>query len=472
MKDRKPRHPGRVKLEPVAGQENVFDMTRADDPEDPGTPMNKQTMLTDEAAADVGLDPDGDYTPNDAFTLLGKYTARKPGDILETVRTNPGDRWLLCSGDIVREGQYPKLREVMPYNTEWRKVAQYHLYTYVRAMPIAGQWALIDVFRNTEARGKVAGLYDANTDTYTPISCPTINTEYRYGIFGLTHDGDRYILGVNEDSNDTVYAKVHLFVSTDLVNWTDARQFTVSGYDQPYDLTFAGANVLVATYTYDYNKSSYEIYLYGTDKALTTTVKRSGYWNPEYLLYFSVLPDGYWSFHRDGSESISVYRGYNEPSVFTFSYSGLIALFSDKYWIGTQSKGKIARYIEVYNTETKKLSNIYAGNLLVDISIAYSVYYEGCEYNKNTNEWELYLHTSESGGVSTYRYYIAYISADADPNDVTQYRVVRVESLPELHNVQMAPDRSKMTGDNLLRDPNQKYLPKHSGDTMKYIYTG
>ena len=39
--DRIPLYPGRVKLTPVAGQENTYDMVRADEPIEPGTPINR-----------------------------------------------------------------------------------------------------------------------------------------------------------------------------------------------------------------------------------------------------------------------------------------------------------------------------------------------------------------------------------------------------------------------------------------------
>ena len=39
--DRVPKYPGRVKLVPVPGQENTFDMVRADAPVEVGTPINK-----------------------------------------------------------------------------------------------------------------------------------------------------------------------------------------------------------------------------------------------------------------------------------------------------------------------------------------------------------------------------------------------------------------------------------------------
>jgi hypothetical protein len=39
--DRVPTYPGRVKLTPVSGQDNVYDMVRSDSPVEPGTPINK-----------------------------------------------------------------------------------------------------------------------------------------------------------------------------------------------------------------------------------------------------------------------------------------------------------------------------------------------------------------------------------------------------------------------------------------------
>lgn len=47
MQDRVSLHPGRVKLTPVAGQENTFDLVRADQPTQEGTQLNKATLLKD-----------------------------------------------------------------------------------------------------------------------------------------------------------------------------------------------------------------------------------------------------------------------------------------------------------------------------------------------------------------------------------------------------------------------------------------
>lgn len=65
MQDRVPLYPGRVTLTPVSGQANTFDLTRADQPTQEGTPLNKASLLKDTTAA-----------------LFGKTNAAVPDDIL------------------------------------------------------------------------------------------------------------------------------------------------------------------------------------------------------------------------------------------------------------------------------------------------------------------------------------------------------------------------------------------------------
>ena len=68
MKDRVPLYPGRVRLTPVSGQENTYDMVRADEPTQEGTPLNKASLLKDSTATLLGL-PDT-AVPDDAFVSL------------------------------------------------------------------------------------------------------------------------------------------------------------------------------------------------------------------------------------------------------------------------------------------------------------------------------------------------------------------------------------------------------------------
>lgn len=68
MKDRIPLYPGRVKLNPVTGQENTYDMVRADEPTQEGTPLNKASLLKDETAALYGHGVDA--VPDDILSIL------------------------------------------------------------------------------------------------------------------------------------------------------------------------------------------------------------------------------------------------------------------------------------------------------------------------------------------------------------------------------------------------------------------
>lgn len=68
MQDRVSLYPGRVKLEPVAGQANLYDLTRADQPTQEGTPLNKANLLKDTTAALLGLP--NTAVPDDAFVAL------------------------------------------------------------------------------------------------------------------------------------------------------------------------------------------------------------------------------------------------------------------------------------------------------------------------------------------------------------------------------------------------------------------
>lgn len=80
MQDRVPLYPGRVKLTPVSGQENTYDMTRADSPTQEGTPLNKASLLTDATAAMLALGADA--VPDDAFKILSRLHTHLGDDYL------------------------------------------------------------------------------------------------------------------------------------------------------------------------------------------------------------------------------------------------------------------------------------------------------------------------------------------------------------------------------------------------------
>lgn len=68
MQDRVSLYPGRVKMIPVDGQENTYDMVRADQPTQEGNPLSKETFLKDATAALYGLD--NTAVPDDIFAKI------------------------------------------------------------------------------------------------------------------------------------------------------------------------------------------------------------------------------------------------------------------------------------------------------------------------------------------------------------------------------------------------------------------
>lgn len=75
MRDRVPTYPGRVQLTPVAGQTNIYDMIRADEPTEPGDPLNKANLLPDAVATALGLT--GDAVVAEALAKLSVAALRK-----------------------------------------------------------------------------------------------------------------------------------------------------------------------------------------------------------------------------------------------------------------------------------------------------------------------------------------------------------------------------------------------------------
>ena len=71
MKDRVPLYPGRVKLVPVSGQENTYDMVRADEPTQEGDPLSKATFLKDATALAYGLTAAA--VPDDVLSMLSRF---------------------------------------------------------------------------------------------------------------------------------------------------------------------------------------------------------------------------------------------------------------------------------------------------------------------------------------------------------------------------------------------------------------
>lgn len=97
MQDRVSLYPGRVKLTPVSGQTDVYDMVRADEPTQEGTALNKANLLADDTAAMLDLGERA--VPNDAFARLAQFTKRLLVKEAITESTN----WVAPTGIIGNE---------------------------------------------------------------------------------------------------------------------------------------------------------------------------------------------------------------------------------------------------------------------------------------------------------------------------------------------------------------------------------
>ena len=81
MQDRQPKYPNRYAAVPVPGADNVYDIYRADEPIDPGTPLNKASFLKDATATALGFSNPKSALPDDAFRVLNATFAAVPAAV-------------------------------------------------------------------------------------------------------------------------------------------------------------------------------------------------------------------------------------------------------------------------------------------------------------------------------------------------------------------------------------------------------
>lgn len=102
VEDRVSTYPGRIKLTPVSGQANVYDLSRADEPVNEGTPLNKALLdqkayiLTEDTVVYVsptGSDADGDGSSVAPFASIQKALDALPkllGGYMATINVANG----------------------------------------------------------------------------------------------------------------------------------------------------------------------------------------------------------------------------------------------------------------------------------------------------------------------------------------------------------------------------------------------
>ena len=159
MQDRVPLYPGRVTLTPVAGQANTYDMARADEPTQEGTPLNKATLLKDATAAKFGKDTGA--VPDEVLDVLSKSVLN---DAYKTVDVYAGQNW--------EKGTAPNAS-----GSVWEAIAVANNILF--SFPISGTTAVM----STDGK------------TWTTFTIPTISGGYNYGgRHRIVYVGDTYYL--------------------------------------------------------------------------------------------------------------------------------------------------------------------------------------------------------------------------------------------------------------------------------------
>nr|DAW56287.1 MAG TPA: hypothetical protein [Caudoviricetes sp.] len=198
MVDRVPLYPGRVKMTPVSGQANIYDMERADQPTQAGTPLNKTTLLKDSTAALYGLT---DATPDDVFQKLGD-SAFSVGDIRLTNRQSIGANWALCNGDTYDAEEYPAYLAI--------QTAFNDLENGITALPSACTTSYVSKVLEDGAVVYREGSSDSSTTHLAvfPYASPLITfPQAPYDVILVTKNGQKYYLALISGtySNNTQY---------------------------------------------------------------------------------------------------------------------------------------------------------------------------------------------------------------------------------------------------------------------------
>lgn len=264
MQDRSPKHPGRVKLLPVSGQENIYDMTRADEPDDTGTPFNKRTMLQDSTAQLLKL-PLANPFPDDALRHMVDRIVP-----IGTIRTSPaqslGDAWLKCDGSMVTFENYPQLCSVLR-NTggavTWDTNAFPSTYTDISSAsdPVYfdGKWLV--AIRNVDSWVKILSVSTLD-GTWTEEA--SFTAEAISGVF-LSASDNYCVCAFLTRYTGTMGAKLHIKArQKDAEEWTefsiDIYQYSVSCELRGIDHCGDRFAILFYKYVSGGSKATYIVY--------------------------------------------------------------------------------------------------------------------------------------------------------------------------------------------------------------------
>lgn len=182
MQDRVPLYPGRVTLTSVAGQANTYDMARADQPTQEGTPLNKATLLKDATAAKFGKDTGA--VPDEVLDVLSKSILEGTYPVVDVYA---GQNW--------EKGTAPNAS-----GSVWQQIAVANNILF--SFPISGTTAVM----STDGK------------TWTTLTIPTVSGGYNYGgRHRIVYAGDTYYLLIPITSSPY---KAIIYATQNLSTWT------------------------------------------------------------------------------------------------------------------------------------------------------------------------------------------------------------------------------------------------------------
>lgn len=142
----------------------------------------------------------------------------KVGDMLQTVRTNPGDKWLLCDGSIYYD-KTSGLYSALKYYTKPAQIGVlYTGYGTAKIIPLFNG----DFFLSTAQ--EAFSVFHTSTGETTEIAVPS-DAGF---ISNVEWDGSKWVL-----CSKPSYNKISLYTSSDLHNWTLAKTHTITSDDTP-----------------------------------------------------------------------------------------------------------------------------------------------------------------------------------------------------------------------------------------------
>ena len=357
MKDRTPKYPGRVKLEPVAGQTNIFDMTRADEPDDTGTPFNTRTMLQDSTGRFLKL-PYANPLVDDALRHMPDRI-----EPIGTVKTSPalslGDAWLPCDGSQVTFAEYPQLCQLLRSTvggTEWQSATvgtTPEFLSMSRSVKFKGKWYVAGGYRR-KPNNSIANYYtfsiamaDQIEGPYSIVATKTVEG-YSIGAFSgetigevkiqLAASDERIVAIMDDGFNQSAHGDSEMTVffvaiSSDGETWTSKKLL------YPSDLPSNSSYTIPFTQEFDTDGTYWmfpvgQFIVYTLDPTLTT-------WQCEEVTYLNMSPsprlrciNGTWiliigshvfAATTPSSFGTVLYGDYDD-------YSTNITYYSGRYW--------------------------------------------------------------------------------------------------------------------------------------------